>query len=194
MPGQRSAPSPVPTRYLHVPRRSMLHTLAHPASAETPQSCGTTTSVAATSPLPCAAPLTAHRNSTTTHNTHQKSPQSQQNQPPPHRVPSPPMCNTNRRPCPIDAPQTHPPCSTPRSVHVRLKIGPIQPGRPDVEARTTSSGSEDHLPHLETTGKQQTRNSATDLDAEYDRSRGRVRPISVRVSTDLDEGGGQDCP
>ena len=102
--------------------------------------------------------------------------------------PRPPMCNTNRRPCPIDAPQTHPPCSTPRSVHVRLKIGPIQPGRPDVEARTTSSGSEDHLPHLETTGKQQTRNSATDLDAEYDRSRGRVRPISSRNTTDIDAG------
>ena len=39
--------------------------------------------------------------------------------------------------------------------------------------------------HLRTIGEQQVRSSATDLDAEYDRSRCGTGPISSRVTTDL---------
>ena len=41
------------------------------------------------------------------------------------------------------------------------------------------------MPHLAAVGDQQILSSTTDLEAECDRSRGGVRPISVRASTDL---------
>ena len=42
------------------------------------------------------------------------------------------------------------------------------------------------MPQFETVGEQQIGDSATDLEAEYDRSRRGTGPISVRVTTDLD--------
>ena len=82
--------------------------------------------------------------------------------------------------------QAHPPRPTPSSVHFRLEIGPLQPGQPDVETRTTSSRAKAtcHAPR----NRQRTADprNRTDLDAEMDRSRREFRPISVRSTTDLE--------
>ena len=76
--------------------------------------------------------------------------------------------------------QTRPPRPTPRSVVFRLAIGPLQPGQPDVETRTTSSRAKAtcHAPR----NRQRTADprNRTDLAAEMDRSRGGVRPISAQ--------------
>ena len=117
---------------------------------------------------------------------------SNKNQSPPRKIPSLP-CATPKTATPTSRttpPRCRPrrsdtPRPTSRSVHFRLEIGPVQPGQPDVEARTTNSGGEDHMPHLAAVGDQQILSSTTDLEAECDRSRGGVRPISVRASTDL---------
>ena len=81
----------------------------------------------------------------------------------------------------------HPP-GTPTAP--RTEIGPARPGQPDVEARTTSSRAKAacHAPqnHQHTADPR----NLTDLDAEIDRSRHGLRPISSRNATDLGEGGG----
>ena len=126
---------------------------------------------------------------------------------PPHRTwepdhhtrdsPKKPTIPTKTSPHPAETPvshvqrlrhshhQAHPPRPTPRSVHFRLEIGPIQPGQPDVETRTTSSRAKAtcHAPR----NRQRTADprNRTDLDAEMDRSRREFRPISVRSTTDL---------
>ena len=123
MPGQRSAPSPVPTRYLHVPRRSMLHTRARSASAETPESCGTATSAATTPSSPmCAAPPSPHMGARPPHTTiTRKAHHSNKKHPPPHKVPS-------------HQKQPHPPRPASRSVRwARHRSSPpgIRRSRPD---------------------------------------------------------------
>ena len=121
---------------------------------------------------------------------------------PPHRTwepdhhtrdsPKKPTIPTKTSPHPAETPvshvqrlrhshhQAHPPRPTPRSVHFRLEIGPIQPGQPDVETRTTSSRAKAtcHAPR----NRQRTADprNRTDLDAEMDRSRCGVRPISAQ--------------
>ena len=118
---------------------------------------------------------------------------SNKNQSPPRKIPSlpcatPKTATPTRRPTP---PRCRPrrsdtPRPTSRSVHFRLEIGPVQPGQPDVEARATSLGGEDHMPPLRTVGEHRVRSDATDLEPEMDRSRHGVRPISARNRTDLD--------
>ena len=107
---------------------------------------------------------------------------SNKNQPPTPQRPCPPMCNTTNN----HTHQTRPPRPTPRSVVFRLAIGPIQPGQPDVETRTTSSRAKAtcHAPR----NRQRTADprNRTDLDAEMDRSRREFRPISTRKRTELD--------
>ena len=166
----------------------VLHTRAHRVLVGTAESCGTATPVTTTIPLPCAqTTLTAHRSPTTTHHAHQRNPQSQQKTAPAPQRPRSPMCNkgTHTR-------STPPPRPTPRSVHFRREIGPIQPGQPDVEARTTSSRAKAtcHTSKPSTNSRPaaarpiSTRNR-TDLGAELDRSRCGFRPISTRKWTDL---------
>ena len=85
------------------------------------------------------------------------------------------------------------PRPTPRSVHFRLEIGPVQPAQPDVEARTANSGtkaacrtSEPLASSRSAAAQPISMRNRTDLDAEYDRSRCGSGPISSRVTTDLD--------
>ena len=80
---------------------------------------------------------------------------------------------------------THP-HPIPRSVEFRLEIGSIS-ARPTRRRGTHDElGDKGHMPQFETVGEQQIGDSATDLEAEYDRSRRGTGPISVRVTTDLD--------
>ena len=116
---------------------------------------------------------------------------SNKKQPPPYRGPSLP-CATSKT---TDARQAHPPRPALRSVRFRLEIGPAQPGQPDVEARTTSSRAKATCRTSEPSESSrpvETRpissRSATDLDAELDRSRRGSGPISSRNATDLGEG------
>ena len=99
---------------------------------------------------------------------------SNKKQPPPYRGPSLP-CATSKT---TDARQVHPPRPALRSVRFRFEIGPAQPGRPDVEARTTSSRAKATCRTSEP--------SESSRPAEPNRSRCGVRPISARVTTDLD--------
>ena len=85
----------------------------------------------------------------------------------------------------------HPPRPTPRSVHFRREIGPVQPGQPDVEARTTSSRAKatcrTSAPPANSRSAAAQPISArvtTDLDAEPDRSRGGGRPFHFRREID----------
>ena len=109
-----------------------------------------------------------------------------------------PMCNTedNR------THRAHPPRFAPKSVRFRLEIGPIQPGQPDVEARTTSSRAKaacrtsEPSTHSRPAEPDRSRHGLrpisgrkwTDLDASFDRSRGGSGPISTRRWTDLGAG------
>ena len=84
------------------------------------------------------------------------------------------------------------PCATPTTTTPHTEIGPL-PARDrsrsacPTRRRGTHGelGDEGRMPHLRTIGEQQVRSSATDLDAEYDRSRCGTGPISSRVTTDL---------
>ena len=125
--------------------------------------------------FPCAQPpLTARGSKTATHHDRQKIPSFQQKTTPVPQSPRPPMCNIedNR------TRQAHPPRPAPRSVHFRLEIGPAQPDQTDVEARTTSSRAKAICHTSEP--------SESSRPAEPNRSRCGVRPISARVTTDLD--------
>ena len=122
----------------------------------------------------CADPLTARGSKTATHHDRQKIPSFQQKTAPVPQSPQPPMCNIeDNRPR-----QAHPPRPAPRSVHFRLEIGPAQPDQTDVEARTTSSRAKAICHTSEP--------SESSRPAEPNRSRCGVRPISARVTTDLD--------
>ena len=162
----------------------VLHTRAHRVLVGTAESCGTATPVTTTIPLPCAqTTLTAHRSPTTTHHAHQRNPQSQQKTAPAPQRPRSPMCNTQG----THTRSTPPPRPTPRSVHFRREIGPIQPGQPDVEARTTSSRAKATCHTSKPSANSRpaaarpisTRNR-TDLGAGFDRSRRGDVPISAR--------------
>ena len=147
-------------------------------------------------PMCAAPPLTARGSKTATHHDRQKIPSFQQKTAPVPQRPQPPMCNTNDK----HAHQAHPPRPAPRSVHFRLEIGPAQPDQTDVEARTTSSRakatcrtsepSESSRPAEPNRSRCGVRpisaRVTTDLDAECDRSRHGLRPISMRSATDLD--------
>ena len=87
------------------------------------------------------------------------------------------------------------PCATPTTTTPHTEIGPLPARDRSSSARPTRRrGTHDKLegegrvPHLRTIGEQQVRSSATDLDAEPDRSRAGLRPISVRKRTDLEPG------
>ena len=87
------------------------------------------------------------------------------------------------------------PCATPTTTTPHTEIGPLPARDRSSSARPTRRrGTHDKLegegrvPHLRTIGEQQVRSSATDLDAEPDRSRAGLRPISVRNRTDLEPG------
>ena len=87
------------------------------------------------------------------------------------------------------------PCATPTTTTPHTEIGPLPARDRSRSARPTRRrGTHDKLegegrmPHLRTIGEQQARSSATDLDAEPDRSRWGLRPISVRNRTDLEPG------
>ena len=137
----------------------------------------------------CADPLTAHGSPTTMRDDRQKRPSFQQKPVPASQSLWSPMCNTedNR------THRAHPPRFAPRSVCFRLEIGPIQPGQPDVEARTTSSRakaacrtSEPLANSMPAEPDRSRRGSTTDFEPELDRSRHGVQPISARSTTDLE--------
>ncbi len=170
----------------------VLHTRACSVLVGIAESCGTALSVTVMALLPCADPTSPHMGARPPHTTlTEKSRHSNNNQPPPRIDPALP-CATPMTTTPIT---THPPRPTPRSVRFRLEIGPIQPGQPDVEARTTSSRAKATCRTSEPSTNSRpaearpisTRNS-TDLAAEPDRSRREFRPISTRNRTDLGEG------
>jgi len=163
----------------------VLHTRACSVLVGIAESCGTALSVTVMALLPCADPTSPHMGARPPHTTlTEKSRHSNNNQPPPRIDPALP-CATPMTTTPIT---THPPRPTPRSVQFRIEIGPIQPGQPDVEARTTSSRAKTTCHTSGTVDKQHTRGSTTDLGTGYDRSRAEVRPISTRNRTDLGEG------
>ena len=117
-----------------------------------------------------------------------KSRHSNKNQLLPRRSPALP-CATSKT---TNTRQAHPPRPALKSVHFRLEIGPIQPGQPDVETRTTSSRakaacrtSEPPANSSPAAARPISTRRATDLEPKYDRSRHGERPISTRVSTDL---------
>ena len=68
------------------------------------------------------------------------------------------------------------------------EISPIQLDQLDVEARTTSSRAKATCHAPRNRRRAADPRSTTDLDTSYDRSRGGIRPISVRRWTDLGEG------
>ena len=128
-------------------------------------------------PVPmCVDPLGAHGSKTAARDDRWKIPLFQQEPASPYRGPSLP-CATSKT---TDARQVHPPRPALRSVRFRFEIGPAQPGRPDVEARTTSSRAKAACRTSEP--------SAHSRPAEPDRSRHGLRPISRRKWTDLDAG------
>ena len=161
----------------------MLHTRAHSAPGETAESCGTAPSATTTIPLPYAqTPLTAHGSPTAAHDARRISPSFQQKPAPTPQGPQSPMCNTDDN----HTRQAYPPRPIPRSVRFRLEIGSIRPGRPDVEARTTNSGtkatchnSKPSASSRSATAQPISRRNTTDLGAGYDRSRRGLRPISA---------------
>ena len=168
----------------------VLHTRACSVLVGIAESCGTALSVTVMALLPCADPTSPHMGARPPHTTlTEKSRHSNNNQPPPRIDPALP-CATPMTTTPIT---THPPRPTPRSVRFRLEIGPIQPGQPDVEARTTSSRAKATCRTSEPSTNSRpaearpisTRNS-TDLGTGYDRSRGGSGPISAQVATDLE--------
>ena len=80
-----------------------------------------------------------------------------------------------------------------RPARFRPAIAPAQPGRPDVEARTTSSGAKATCRTSELSASSRSAavrpistRTTTDLEPELDRSRRGVRPISTRVTTGLE--------
>ena len=172
------------------PERSIVHIRVHSALVGTAESCGTAPSVAGAALLPCAqTPLTAHGSPTTIRDDRKKRPSFQQKPVPASQSLWSPMCNTedNR------THRAHPPRFAPRSVCFRLEIGPIQPGQPDVEARTTSSRakaacrtSEPLANSMPAEPDRSRRGSTTDFEPELDRSRHGVQPISARSTTDLE--------
>ena len=124
----------------------------------------------------CAAPLIAHGSPTTAYDAHEKSPRSRQKPTPTPQSPRPPMCN-------IDD-DRHPPGTL---TTLRTEIGPIQPGRPDVDAPTTRSRakatcrtSEPSTHSRPAAARPISTRSTTDLEPEADRSRYGLRPISAR--------------
>ena len=126
-------------------------------------------------PVPmCVDPLGAHGSKTAARDDRWKIPLFQQEPASPYRGPSLP-CATSKT---TDARQVHPPRPALRSVRFRFEIGPAQPGRPDVEARTTSSRAKAACRTSEP--------STHSRPAEPDRSRHGLRPISGRKWTDLD--------
>ena len=146
----------------------VLHTRACSVLVGIAESCGTALSVTVMALLPCADPTSPHMGARPPHTTlTEKSRHSNNNQPPPRIDPALP-CATPMTTTPIT---THPPRPTPRSVRFRLEIGPIQPGQPDVEARTTSSRAKATCRTSEP--------STNSRPAE-------ARPISARVTTDLE--------
>ena len=153
-----------------------MHTRAHSAPGETAESCGTAPSATTTIPLPCAqTPLTAHGSPTAAHDARRISPSFQQKPAPTPQGPQSPMCNTDDN----HTRQAYP--STPHT-----EIGPVPPRDRFDSARPTRRrgahdelGDKGHMPQFETVGEQQIGDSATDLEAEYDRSRRGIRPISA---------------
>ena len=135
-------------------------------------------SVAGTVPLPCAqTPLTAHGSLIPAYDAYQKILSFQQKPAPAPQRPWSPMCNTDDKHTHQISPTTP-----------RAEIGPIQLDQLDVEARTTSSRAKATCHAPRNRRRAADPRSTTDLDTSYDRSRGGIRPISVRRWTDLGEG------
>ena len=133
-----------------------MHIRARSASAETAESCGTATPVATTIPVPCAQTPSPHMGAR-----------------PPRTMITGKAHNPGKNQLPAHKGSSLP-CATPKiptSTTPRVEIGPIQPGQPDVEARTTSSGVKATCRASEP--------SASSRSAA-------VRPISTRVTTDLE--------
>ena len=130
-------------------------------------------------PVPmCVDPLGAHGSKTAARDDRWKIPLFQQEPASPYRGPSLP-CATSKT---TDARQVHPPRPALRSV----RLGPANP------TSRHARRARGRKPHAAPQNHQHTADprNLTDLDAEIDRSRHGLRPISSRSATDLGEGGG----
>ena len=175
----------------------VLHTRVHSASAGTAESCGTAPSVAATVMLPCAQTPSPHMGTQPPHTMiTRKSRHSNKKQPSPRKDPALPCATpTTTTPEARTHHVSHRDRSTsgsrsvrfnssePTSRRARRARGRKPHAAPQNRQRTADPRKHDRSRH----GLRpiSTRVS-TDLDAGYDRSRHGLRPISTRVSTDLD--------
>ena len=129
----------------------------------------------------CADPLTAHGSETATHHDHQKIPSFQQKPAPSRRGPSlpcaTPTINTPTRHT-RHAPHRDRPTSGSRSVRLSLTKPTSRHARRARERKPYAT-PQNHRRAADLRNR-------TDLDAECDRSRHGLRPISMRSATDLD--------
>ena len=131
----------------------------------------------------CADPLTAHGSETATHHDHQKIPSFQQKTAPSRRGPSlpcaTPTINTPTRHT-RHAPHRDRPTSGSRSVRLSLTKPTSRHARRARERKPYAT-PQNHRRAADLRNR-------TDLDAECDRSRHGLRPISTRRATDLGTG------
>mgnify|MGYP000874757867 FL=1 len=129
----------------------------------------------------CAAPLTARGSKTATHHDHQKIPSFQQKPAPSRRGPSLPCATpTINTPTRHTRHAPHRDRSTSGSRSVRLSLTkPTSRRARRARERKLHAAPQNHRRAADPRNR-------TDLDAECDRSRHGLRPISTRNSTDLD--------